>query len=186
MSAPTLWEEGTWSGTRVTRFSVLLLCLLIGTSLLVWGELGPVFDVGFVVVCVFMAMAVRHRDFFRVGVLPPLLLFGVCLVLAAAWVDAIAGARDGIVQGTVSGLAHRSAGLFIGYTLALLLLALRHRVITRAVRRRKAAAQRPPVHSNLSVSPAPTRTTSQKPSDMSTTVVGSEPHSPESMTASSS
>lgn len=172
-----MWEEGHWSGTRVTRFSVLLVSLLTALDLALHGELGLVFDLGFVALCGFIAMAVRPRDFFRVGVLPPLMAFGVCCVLALHWPDTIAEAQDGIVQAVVSGLAHRSAGLTAAYGLALLLLAVRHRMI----RRRSAAG-----YSKRAVSPAPRRTTSTAPSERSTTVVGSEPHSPESSTASSS
>lgn len=173
-----MWEEGTWSGSRVTRFSTLLLGLLVLGHLSVGRELGIVFDVGFVLLCVFMAMSVRHEDFFRVGVFPPLLLFALCCLLAVVWADIIAEPHDGPVQAVVSGLAHRSASLFTGYALALLLLAVRHRVINR--RRRSNANS----YSNLEGSPAPYRSTSGTSPERSTTVVGSEPHSPESITAS--
>lgn len=179
--APTVWEEGTWSGTRVTRLSVLLVCLLVGLSALVHGELGPAFDIGFVLVCVLAAMAVHPRDFFRVGVLPPLLLFGACLALALVWRDGIANADDNVAQAVVSGLAHRSGALFTGYALALLLLAVRHRMIGQPGRR-----VAPGQASNRAGSPAPSRVTSGTSPDRSTTVVGEDPHSPQSTTASSS
>ena len=138
-----MWEEGRWSGSRVTRFSALLLVLVVGVDLLLQRELGPVFDVGFIAICIFMAMAVRPLDFFRVGVLPPLLLFGLCLVLALAWRDAIAEPQDGVVQAVVSGLAHRATALFVGYALVLVLLALRHRVLNRAPGVRPTTPTRP-------------------------------------------
>lgn len=173
-----MWEEGSWSGSRVTRLSVLLLLLLVGLDLAISRQLGPVFDVGFVLLCGAMAMAVRQRDFFRVGVLPPLLLFGLCLVLAVVWRSAVAESGDSLVQAAISGLAHRSGALFVGYAMTLLLLAVRQRVLT------KRAVQRPD-HSNLVGSPAPRLATSGAPEEKSTTVVGDEPHSPESRTASS-
>lgn len=182
-----MWEEGTWSGSRVTRFSVLLLVLLVAAQLGATRELGVAFDIGFVAICILMAMAVRPADFFRVGVLPPLLLFGLCCLLGLVWADSVAQADDGFVQAVVSGLAHRSAGLFIGYAVALLLLAVRHRMLGRRQREAQARpipAQRAPAHSNLAGSPAPTRSTSGTPSERSTTVVGTDPHSPESITAS--
>ena len=40
------------------------------------------FDVAFVLVCVAAALAVRPRDFFVIGVLPPLLMAGTVAVLA--------------------------------------------------------------------------------------------------------
>lgn len=169
-----MWEEGTWSGTRVTRLSVLLTLLLVGASALVHGELGLTFDVGFVLLCVFAALAVHPQDFFRVGVLPPFLLLGLCVVLALVWRDGIANGDDNLVQAVISGLAHRSGALFTGYALALVVLAIRQRVLVR----RQA--------SNRAASPAPYRSTSGTSSDRSTTVVGDDPHSPTSITASSS
>jgi hypothetical protein len=172
-----VWEEGTWSGSRVTRLSVLLVFTLVALDLAVTRHLGPVFDVGFILLCGAMAMAVRQRDFFRVGVLPPLILFGLCLLLAVVWRSAIAQSGDSLIQAVISGLAHRSGALFIGYAVTLLLLAVRHRVLSR-----RAAAG--PGHSNLAASPAPYLATSGAPEEKSTTVVGEEPHSPESRTAS--
>ena len=81
----------------------------------------------------------------------------------------------GFVQAVVSGLAHRATGLLAAYLLALGVLAIRQRVIAK---RRRAT------YSKREVSPAPTRATTGSPSEKSTTVVGSEPHSPESITAS--
>lgn len=179
--APTVWEEGTWSGTRVTRLCLLLVIVLVGLSALVHGELGLAFDIGFVAVCVLAAMAVRPRDFFRVGVLPPLLLLGTCLALALVWRGGIANADDSVVQAVISGLAHRSAALFTGYALALLLLGVRQRMISRPGRR--AVPAQP---SKRAGSPAPSRVTSGTSPDRSTTVVGDDPHSPQSTTASSS
>lgn len=176
-----MWEEGTWSGTRVTRLCVLLATVLVALSALVHRELGLTFDIGFVAVCVLAAMTVHPRDFFRVGVLPPLLLLGTCLVLALVWRGGIANADDNVVQAVISGLAHRSAALFTGYALALLLLAVRQRMIGRPGRR-VAPAQA----SKRVGSPAPRRVTSGTSPDRSTTVVGDEPHSPQSTTASSS
>lgn len=171
-----MWEEGTWSGSRVTRLSVLLTIVLVLLSALVHGEVGPLFDVGFVLLAVFGALAVAPTDFFRVGVLAPLLLFGTCLVLAFVWRDGIAEPHDNLVQALVSGLAHRAIALFLGYALALAVLGIRQRVLL------KRAAQA----SNLEESPAPYRTTSGTSPERSTTVVGEDPHSPESSTASSS
>ena len=86
----------------------------------------------------------------------------------------IADSGDGLIQAVVSGLAHRASGLLTAYLLVLAVLAMRQRV--RNKRRR---------YAKRDGSPAPTRATSGAPSEKSTTVVGSEPHSPESITASS-
>ncbi len=98
---------------------VVLLGLLAGAALGLW------FDLAFVAVCVGAALAVRPRDFFAVGVLPPLLLLGVVAGVAVGNRDAVADAQDGVVQAVVSGLAHHAGALVVGYGLALAVLALR-------------------------------------------------------------
>lgn len=181
VSAPTLWEEGRWSGRRVTRFSMLVCTLLVLTDVLLTARLGRVFDSGFIVLCVGMALAVHPRDFFRVGVLPPLLLLGISVLLGLGHRTAVAERGDGFVQSVISGLAHHSGALMAGYALALAVLGIRARVARRHRERRAHAV----AHSNRAGSPAPYRLISATPEVKSTTVVGSEPASP-SMTASSS
>ena len=160
------------AGSRVTRLAVLLGLLLLAIDLAVFDRLTLVFDVGFVLICVGAALAVHPHDFFRVGVLPPLLLLGLVTLVALVHRVWIADARDGLIQAVVSGLTHLASPLLTGYLLALAVLAIRQRV--RAKRR----------YAKREGSPAPTRASSGAPSEKSTTVVGSDPHSPESITAS--
>ena len=162
------------SGSRVTRLTVFLGVLLLVLDLAINRHLTLVFDIGFVLLCVGAALAVRPRDFFRVGVLPPLLLLGFITLVSVAHRDWVADATDGVVQAVVSGLAHRASPLLVAYVLALAVLGMRQR---QRVRGRT-------THSKREVSPAPTRATTGAPSEKSTTVVGAEPHSPESITAS--
>ncbi len=158
------------SGSRVIRLSVLAGLLLLMIDLAINRHLTLVFDIGFVLICVGAALAVRPRDFFQVGVLPPLLLLGLVTLVALIQRDWVADAGDGLVQAVVSGLAHRASGLLAAYVLTLAILAIRQRVLA--------------AHSKREGSPAPTRSTTGAPSEKSTTVVGSDPHSPESITAS--
>jgi hypothetical protein len=178
VTAPTLWEEGRWSGGRVTRLAVLCCLALVALDAGVTGRVGILFDLGFALVCVGAALAVHPRDFFRVGVLPPALLVGCTVALSIVARSTIANPGDGFVQGVVLGLTEHAGGLVAGYALALAVLGIRHRVLTRATRR-------PPVgYSNRDGSPAPYRAISGRPAEKSTTVVGEEPASPESTTAS--
>lgn len=186
VSAPTLWEEGRWSGRRVTRFSTLMCALLVGGDLLLTGRLERIFDSGFIVLCVGMALAIRPRDFFRVGVLPPLLLLGICVLLGLGHRAAIASAGDGFVQAVISGLARHSGPLLAGYALALAVLGIRSRVLRRhEIEDTGHDARTGGAHSNRAGSPAPYLAISATPEVKSTTVVGNDPASP-SMTASSS
>jgi hypothetical protein len=87
--------------------------------------LSWLFDLAFVAVCVAAALLVRPRDFFAVGVLPPLLMLGVVLLLAVVHRTAVAEKVDGLIQAVVAGLAHQAGALVTGYALALGILALR-------------------------------------------------------------
>jgi hypothetical protein len=178
------------SGSRVMRLAALAGVLVLALDLLIHRHPSYVFDIGFVLTCLGAALAVRPRDFFAVGVLPPLLLLvlmAVPALLHPAWVGR---PGDGLLQAVVSGLAHRATGLLAAYLLTLAVLAIRQQVIRQQVRRRRPAPpydRRPLVdqaQTNLETSPAPTRSTTGIPSEKSTTVVGSDPHSPESITAS--
>lgn len=171
-----MWEEGRWSGNRVTRFSVLLCVLVGGFDLLVTHRIGVVFGIGFVLVCVIAAMAVRPQDFFRVGVLPPLLLLGCAMVLSLVARGSVVDQQSGYLQGVISALARGAGGLMAGYLLALVLLAIRHHMIGRR--------DEPATYSNLEESPAPYRVISGAPVEKSTTVVGDGTTSPASITAS--
>jgi hypothetical protein len=161
------------SGSRVTRLAVLGALVVLALDLLIGPRVGVLLDIGFVLLCLGAALAVRPRDFFSVGVLPPLLLLGLITLAAIIDTASVADRGDGLVQAVVSGLAHRASGLMTAYVLVLGILAIRQRV---AVKRRG--------YTKRAGSPAPTRATSGAPSERSTTVVGSDPHSPESITAS--
>ncbi len=128
MRAPrrkTLWEEGRHPGRLVVHAAAAVALLVVVAHLMLADELTWVFDVAFVLVCVSAALAVRPRDFFAVGVMPPLLMAGTMLLLAVVARSAVADPRDGIIQATVSGLAHHAGALVLGYGLALVVLALR-------------------------------------------------------------
>jgi hypothetical protein len=103
-------------------------------------------DLGFVALCVLLALRVRPRDSFTVGVLPPLLMLGVLVLVEVGRPEVLGHPRDGLVQSVVTGLAHHSGALVTGYVLCLGVLAIRHRFDGQAT--------------NRSASPAPTRTIS--------------------------
>ena len=121
----TLWEEGRHPGHLVVRAAVLVLALAAALEVLLRGRLGVGFDVTFVAVCLGAALGVRPRDFFTVGVLPPLLLLAAVGTLAVLDRGAVARPRDGLLQAVVSGLAHHALALVLGYGLALAVLGLR-------------------------------------------------------------
>ncbi len=121
----TLWEEGRHPGRLVTGASAAALLVLTLLDLAIFGTLNLFFDAAFVVVCVVAALTVRPRDFFAIGVLPPLLMAGTASLLAIVARSAVADPRDGFLQAVVSGLAHHAGALVVGYALTLGILALR-------------------------------------------------------------
>ncbi len=103
--------------------TVLLVAVLVTE---VFGAgLGLFFDVVFVLVCGAAALMVRPRDFFTVGVLPPLALTATVLLLSFVDPGAVARPDDSVPQAAVSGLAHHAQALAVGYALTLLILGLR-------------------------------------------------------------
>lgn len=177
------------TGSRVIRLALLAAAVLIALDLLITGRLGALFDVAFIAVCIAAALMVRPSDFFKIAVLPPILLLVVCAVTAIVHRAGVAAADDGFVQAVVSGLAHHSGALFAGTVHALLVMGIRTRVRTtrldRVARARSPYNVRQAAHSNRAASPEPYLVTSGAPEEKSTTVVGSAETGPESRTASS-
>jgi hypothetical protein len=148
----TLWEEGRHPGRliRTVTAAVLLVVALVEATAL--DRLGWIFDLTFVAVCVAAALLVRPRDFFVVGVLPPLSMLVIVAVLAAFDRTAVADPGDGFAQATVSGLAHHAGALVVGYLLTLGLLALRQVALKNAGAIRHGA--RPHAHAPAADGPA--------------------------------
>jgi hypothetical protein len=121
----TLWEEGRHSGRLVRTVTATILLAVALVDTVAFDRLTVLFDITFVAVCVGAALAVRPRDFFVVGVLPPLSMLVIVAILAAFERSAVAEPGDGVAQATVSGLAHHAGALVVGYTLTLGILALR-------------------------------------------------------------
>jgi len=126
----TIWDEGRENGRAVVALGAAVALSAIAVNLAMVGRVSMFFDLWFVVLCLGLALLVHPRDFFTVGVLPPLIMLGAFVVLAAGRPEAIASPRDGIVQAVVSGLAHHSVALIAGYALCLVTLLFRQRLAT--------------------------------------------------------
>ena len=134
----TLWEEGRTPGRLVANAAGVLVLLVVLVDLAAFHGLTLLFDVAFVLICIAAALAVRPTDFFVIGVSPPLLMLGTVGVLALTMRGTVADPADGLLQAIVSGLAHHSGSLVVGYVMTLGLLALRQ------VARRNAGTIRTP------------------------------------------
>lgn len=129
MSGKTLWERGHEPGRQVVALGLAATLTVVAIDLLLTGGVGILFDLAFVALAIALALVVRPRDFYTVGVLPPLLMVSVFALLAATRPSAIAHPDDGIVQALVSALSSHALALAVGYCLCLACLAVRQRVI---------------------------------------------------------
>ena len=125
-----LWDGDT-RGSEVVALSCAVMLTVAAFEVALVGRLELFFDLCFVVTCLGAALMVRLRDFFSVGVLPPLLMFGTFVIVAFNGPKVIASAHDGVVQAVVTGLAHHSLALFAGYAVCLGTLLARQRLARR-------------------------------------------------------
>ena len=145
-----IWD-GVTRGSEVVALASALTLSAATVEIWLGGHLRLLFDVCFVAVCLMAALMVRPRDYFTVGILPPLLMLGTMLLVALNGTHVIAGPHDSVVQAVVTGLARHSVPLLIGYAVCLLTLVGRRRAGAHAARAQS---------SNRVGSPAPRRTTS--------------------------
>ena len=127
--ARTVWDEGTEPGRAVVALGTAVALSAVVVNVAMVGRVSMFFDLWFVLICLGLAMLVRRRDFFTVGVLPPLIMLGAFALLAIGNPETIARPRDGVVQAVVSGLAHHSVALTVGYGLCLVTLLARQRLM---------------------------------------------------------
>ncbi len=126
---------GQEPGRQVVALAVALSLTAATADLLTAGRVTLLFDVCFVVISAGLAIVVKPRDFYTVGVLPPLLMVGVFSLVALVDTKALGDTDDSLAQAVISGLASHSLALCLGYGLCLLLLGQRRRVLIAASRR---------------------------------------------------
>lgn len=122
-----LWD-GRTPGQEVAALAVALTLTVAATEITLVGHLRLFFDLCFVAICLASALLVRPRDFFTVGVLPPLLMLGTMVIVALNGPKVIAHAHDSTLQAVITGLAHHSVALFAGYAVCLVTLLARQRL----------------------------------------------------------
>jgi hypothetical protein len=122
-----IWDDGREPGRAVVALGVAVALSVIVVNVAMVGRVSMFFDLWFVLLCLGLALLVRPRGFFTVGVLPPLVMVGAFAVLAVDQPGAIANPDDGLVQAVVTGLAHHSVALVCGYALCLVTLFARQR-----------------------------------------------------------
>ena len=129
MSGRTLWEQGHEPGRQMVALGLAAALSVVAIDLVLTDRVSVLFDLAFVALSVALALRVHPRDFFTVGVLPPLVMVAVFLLLALTRPDAVGHPEDGVVQALVSGLSAHSIALVLGYGLCLACLAVRQRFL---------------------------------------------------------
>jgi hypothetical protein len=122
-----LWD-GRAPGQEVAALAAALTLTVAAVEITLVGHLRLFFDLCFVGICLASALLVRPRDFFTVGVLPPLLMFGTMVIVALNGPRVVAHPHDSTLQAVITGLAHHSVALFVGYAVCLLTLFARQRL----------------------------------------------------------
>ncbi|MGZ4454218.1 MAG: DUF6542 domain-containing protein [Nocardioides sp.] len=141
----TIWDEGTEPGARVVALAVALALSVAVVESGIGSHLGLLFDLCFVMICTGVALLVHPRDFFAVGVLPPLLMLGVLVLFAIGNRDGLGGeAGDGFLQSVISALGRHAVALGLGYAAALACLAIRRNRILHTEQLTPGSATRPP------------------------------------------
>lgn len=125
------WHPGHERGRSVVALCGAVALSVAALDVALAGRISLLFDICFVLLCAAMAVLVAPRDLFTAGVLPPLVMLGVFVLVAIAEPAAVGHEGDGAAQAVVSGLAHHSVALCVGYAVCLLLLAQRRRVLGR-------------------------------------------------------
>ena len=122
----TIWDEGTEPGVRVVALAAALALSVAVVESGIGTHVGVLFDLCFVMICVGVAILVHPRDFFAVGVLPPLLMLGVLVLFAIGNRDGLGAAGgDGFLQSVVSALGRHAVALGLGYAATLGCLVVR-------------------------------------------------------------
>jgi hypothetical protein len=145
VSTKTVWEQGHEPGRQVVVLGLAVALTAVALDVLLFEAVGLLFDLVFVALSVALALLVRPRDFFTVGVLPPLLMVAMFLLVGATRPGAVAHPEDGVVQAVISGLSAHSVALVVGYALCLGSLAVRQRFLQRGRVGRAGRAPRGPV-----------------------------------------
>ena len=112
------------TGRALALTATATACLVAGLDVALTGRISYFFDLCFVVLCLTAAAAVRRRDAFTAGVLPPLLL---ALVIAGAALIApeTLAASGRLTTVFVKGLASHADALMWGFAVALVTVGVR-------------------------------------------------------------
>ena len=126
---PLLWQRGREPAHALAALAVAVTLTLVVADTWIFATVGLLFDLGFVVLCGALALAVRPGEFILVGLFPPVVMLAVFTLFGLTNPDVVAHPDDGVVQAVVSGVSHHSLALFVGYAACLGCLGYRQRLL---------------------------------------------------------
>jgi hypothetical protein len=106
-------------GRGVCMLSLVAVGVCAGLDLALTSAITMFFDLCFVTVCLVASMAVRRRDLFTTGVLPPLLFAAVMGIVAVSSPETFVQV-GGAFKAFMTGLAVHAPALVAGYAVALI------------------------------------------------------------------
>jgi len=112
-------------GPPVLLLAPALVVTFLGLDIALGHDLGLLFDLGFITVCVGLGLLAEVEDFFLAAVLPPLMMLGCLLLVGIAIPAAVGFPSAGAVEGVIAGVAHHSWALGLGYVVSLVMLGVR-------------------------------------------------------------
>jgi len=119
------------TGRQVVGLGLAVVLTVVALDHLMVGHLSLFFDLCFVTLCLGLAFRVDDAGLYVVALLPPLLMLAAFALVGAVAPGLVADPRDGVVQAVVSGLAHHSEALAVGYAVCLATLEHRRRGLAR-------------------------------------------------------
>lgn len=111
-------------GRGVCMLSLAAIGVCTGLDLALTSAVTMFFDLCFVTVCLVASMAVRRRDLFTTGVLPPLLFAAVVGIVALTSPETFVPV-GGAFKAFMTGLAMHAPALVAGYAVALITIGSR-------------------------------------------------------------
>lgn len=123
MSTTTVALRRRETGPSAVALGVAGVLTWLVADLVLSPGLGAVLGTGFVLTSLWLALTIRHGDFFVAGVLPPLLLGGVLLLTAVLVGSELEGAS--VLARTVGALVEQRVALVLGWVGSLAVLLVR-------------------------------------------------------------
>ncbi len=122
-----VWTRGEESARSLLALGLAISLTAVVLEVLLTGDLGWLFGLGFIAACGLIAWRVRPGEFSNAAAWPAVIMLITVLLLALTSRAVIARAHDSLVQAVVTGVAQHSFAFAGGYVICLAILGWRLR-----------------------------------------------------------